>query len=205
MHRFLDHLRRCALCESLFGGEFGICPECAQFCENITVENTLMPTDLPFPSHRLFISTDRDDFARKLIVLLKGDHRLRLWSYFARLFFLRRMRAAAPQGTVLLVPAPSSTDRGHAHIFADKLHELTGWPVLDVLISEDVQSQKGKDRGERKQKRLSLSREVTFLPQHSVVLIDDLMATGGTAVAAWQALGCPRMESWVLTHQLLLH
>lgn len=205
MRSVLNYLRRCALCESLFGGEFGICPDCSRFCEKQSLEITIMPPSFPFPAHRLFISTDRDDFARRLVVTLKGDHRFRLWNYFARLFFLRRMVMPAPLGSPVLVPAPSSTNRAHAHLFAQQISELTGWPVWDLLVSGETHSQKEKGRGERKQKELHLRVQNPLLPNHTVVLIDDLMATGSTATAAWQALGQPRLEAWVLTHQLLLH
>lgn len=206
MFKPLSYLRRCALCSSLFGGDFGICPSCDQLLLKTSLSETLMPQQFSFDVHRLFISTDRDSLIRDLIVRLKGSDQSLLWQYFANLYLLKRLQSQKDlPDSAIIISAPSSTGRGHAQLFADKMSALTDWPHLNLLKSDSkLKAQKYMSRNERLSKSIFAEARALNITD-PIIFIDDVFVTGGTALAAYKALGQKDFEVWCLAHQLLLH
>ena len=101
----------------------------------------------------------------------------------------------------IVVPAPSSTGRTHAHRLASVLCDLTGWEYRDCLTKE-ASNQKLKSRFERQDVKVVLNENV---PSRNVILVDDLVTTGATALACKKALkNAKSFEVWAPYRTVLL-
>ncbi len=205
MERLLSLIRRCAWCGLISGRQFGLCTSCESFWDNRFVGETYLPMITNIPVHRSLISKDQNSAERQLIVLLKGEEQKLLWKYFARKFLISRLISERRlPASPIIVSAPSSTGRNHAQIFAEEISRLTDWPHMDIFTQSN-ESQKKLKRSERLQKNIYLNR-AHKLSERNIVFIDDMIVTGGTAVAAEEALpDVKSFEVWALMHQLLLH
>ena len=203
MKNILNYIRRCAWCGLGSGQKLGLCPNCEQYWESRCIDETLMMSLYDFPVHRLFISKDHMSKERELAVLLKGDHHSRLWRYYAELFLKQRLisNASLPVNPTI-ISAPSSTNRKHAQLFAQALSELTGWEH-ESYFEDAGTAQKTLSKKQRLQRHL---KPLTNMGRwSSVVFIDDMIVTGGTAKAAYESIDAENFEVWTLMHQLLLH
>ena len=64
-----------------------------------------------------------------------------------------------------------------------------------LIIESNQSAQRGKGRGQRKQRRFSSPSHLEFLAyiqSQRVVFVDDVVTTGSTAQAVWKSLGKPQ-------------
>lgn len=151
----------------------------------------------------------------QLIHALKGKQGCPFtWKALAQEFQLHHGLAVAGRSWIV-VPAPPRKvgEKDHSFLWARHLAQTMGGHSLSLLKRVDSQvEQKSKDRMERQGvKMLPLSSEIqSWLARRlkrgwSIALADDVVTTGATAHAAWEALGRPRsFEVWALSYRTTL-
>lgn len=137
----------------------------------------------------------------RLIHSLKGPGDSDKFSYFSKLLtrklFLHPTFKLNLRAKLILVPAPARNilEPDHASFFANELAKCTGGEVKNLLRRESLEEQKGLDLASRKKTRL-LPMPVNGLEvgrsEAHIFFIDDLIVSGGTAEAAYLALGKPK-------------
>ncbi len=144
--------------------------------------------------------SDRD--LRPLIYALKGGRQRTAFALLARefSFSLSETHYLANEDTVV-VPAPRrSVSKDHAYRWAEALGAIWQWPVRELLDFHDPRRgslQKQRRRSERYQLEFKLKER--FTRKQRIVFVDDVITTGATAQAAYEALGQPaKFETWVL-------
>lgn len=204
----VTQLRLCRICREAAFGRLPV--EFRNSCLNVTAATTWIP--------------DENRALSLLLKSLKGEDFRKGWAELAREFVSRlslrslellRPISNAPVGArhqrfVLVPPPRSSEGRCHALHFAEGIAQLIGLEVFDVLRHRppqqnrdvDFPAQKARDKEQRK---LRTFYKFSELPSQCIpIIVDDIVTTGGTAQAAWQALG--RMENaqvWCFAHRQL--
>lgn len=97
-----------------------------------------------------------------------------------------------------VVPVPSEGPN-HALGFARALAECANWTVQDTLCTVGPRLQKKLNREARQSIRFELKAPFSCTRYTSVLIVDDIVTTGATSVAAHAALGHPKKaEVWCL-------
>jgi predicted amidophosphoribosyltransferase len=106
---------------------------------------------------------------------------------------------------VTIVPSPPRQEgaRDHAYGLAEALQQKTGWSLENVLSFQHVGEtpQKMRSGAERRQRHFDAAG---WRPGKgsTVVFVDDVVTTGSTTEAAWEALGRPKsFEVWCVAVQ----
>ena len=142
----------------------------------------------------------------QVVKSLKDFRQEKAWEWVAHEWLLGTSwpgRRPAVTQNLILIPLPSATNRMHAAYFARGLSKKLGLPVHDVLIfdkEDTISEQKKLRRRQRLGRRLRCREDITLseLKASRIILIDDVITTGGTAEAARQALGLKSVEVWCL-------
>ena len=104
---------------------------------------------------------------------------------------------------LIFIPAPSKDGReDHATLFAKALSLAWGGsPYWNGLMRNSQSAQKTLDQYERR--KISMSVRLPLPPSSSTyIFVDDVLTTGSTAQAAYQALGKPlHFFSWNLAYK----
>ena len=161
--------------------------------------------DESFNIYSLFIwERDRWPGLNWWLTALKGHERLEYWHepalWALELFGLLKTWPKNSTVKPTLVPVPSNRSRNHARGFARAIGVWSDWPVRDILRLESGPraAQKRLTRTARVRRTLELVNGEA-LPRGSIILIDDIVTTGGTIRAAYRALGCPaEFRAWCL-------
>lgn len=120
----------------------------------------------------------------------------------------------------IIIPSPARLNRAKDHAFclAQALSIETGWDLLDLLefqnLEEAAQKYKGVQLRAQRTFRIKEPSEIlafynTELPNTikdlhygTIIFIDDVVTTGSTAMAAWNALeNPPHFEVWCMAIQ----
>ncbi len=155
---------------------------------------------LPFPIFYLFEwVADQSPLLNSLLICLKNPRTSAFHKRFAELLTFERGLIGRP--VVIPTPATRQGDQDHAYYLAYEIAHLYKTTPKNTLIWQDKQ---GKQREKGKKDRAS-ARMVgrglykKEMKNQVVILVDDIITTGSTALKAYEALGSPKdFELWCL-------
>ena len=143
-----------------------------------------------------------------LLLYLKGGGSKKIWVCLSEMWETSRYFDSEKfeSSGWLFIPAPSSDDvkYDHAYEWAVALSNKFGGEVAPLFYNKAGQRQKRKSKKERDALRIvcspsSLRYIETQYGDRTWVFVDDIVASGATARAAYLALNCPRnFEVWSL-------
>jgi predicted amidophosphoribosyltransferase len=175
----------------------------------------------PFISRALYIWKDewsQSSIIRNAILASKGSANPEIYRTFSEEIFRRTVAEELwrERGDWVFIVPPSVRNlvRDHAMELGSQLADLTGscLPARSVLQTTSVglTQQKIKSRKDRELKQFSLSRTLSpaakarLLGAKGFLFLDDVIASGATAKAAWSALGKPTaFEAWAIAWRSL--
>jgi predicted amidophosphoribosyltransferase len=206
------HTTPCLHCGSFANTELKLCSFCRENLKSL--ENKAMPSFevSPYPIVSFYKwSPGESDILSKLLVSLKGPRGGNAWTSLAERFVTQRMGREISAFPIQIVPAPPSdcSKIDHAYLWARGLAAALGAEVLPCLVKSKSARQRGSARKQRQRIKIDLNEKYSSLnegtsKQKLWIFADDVLTTGSTANAAYEALGCPEnFEVWVLGHRSL--
>lgn len=200
-----DQLRCCAHCGISFGAIDLYCQECWRTLDKFRIGGKGRIQEHAFlPIFALFLWGFGAHRISQLIQDLKGgrlDHANQRLAQ--ELLVLRIDREAEPKRPMLFVPAPPKIPgfRDHAYSLAKACAKECSGELKSLLIRNQGRDQKSGNRKARQEISFgSLDRQLGLkLKSVQVVFIDDVVTTGSTVRAAYEALGNPpNFEAWAI-------
>lgn len=206
-HHWSDWLRACGACGSAFGPVDFFCAPCWQRLHRSANRGARLRLPLEdFPTFALWTWTpEMDPFLRPLIYALKGGWGGAIVDSLAEdMAFARGTIPLRPN--VFRVTAPprgESTGPNHAEIlaraFAGSLRSEYWGGLVPLRTEGSEPSAQKRKTAEARRKRQYRADELETDSDEAWVFVDDVVTTGATARAAFEALGQPaRFEVWAL-------
>ena len=202
----------CLYCGSLRAEEAGLCQSCFAALKVFEGEPLHEIHEAPYPIYSFYDwRPGESDILSRLFLSMKGAGGKRFWQAFAPAFLARRMAfPLTDDRPVRVVPAPSSLGRrDHAFLWGQALAEELQTELCPCLKKSELKHQRGASRDQRRRLRLELNENYSDLPRrewsrYRWIFADDILTTGATAFAAYEALGSPpHFEVWVLGRRSL--
>ena len=163
---------------------------------------------LEFPIRSLFEWTDEtEDLIHPLLLGFKGGSST--WVARELMMILSEDEMFEHHGRdVIFLPAPASKN-DHAFLLAQVMAELWNAPLMCPLTPVgDIRRQRDKSKEERKNRKFEIRSDMTDLiknigdPETRIIFVDDVITTGATVKAAFEALGKPPgFEAWSLVRR----
>lgn len=193
-------VRSCCYCSSSIRVTGLLCAKCESILNTIKNPTVGNHNGLPFPVFYLFPwIPDQTDLLSHLLICLKNPGTPLFHRDFARAIAHER----GFYKNVVFVPVPP-TEEGvfdHAHYLCSEISAKYGEQPRQLLkwkAKLGKQREKGKkDRGNAEIVSVGGVRKV--IKNQKVILVDDIVTTGSTALKAYEALGSPKdFELWCL-------
>ncbi len=209
--RWVDiRVRFCPLCDALLLGPLPLCRYCANLIrEEVYATPMVHDREKDLSILSLFRwKKDSPGFLSELIYTLKGGGHSDLQAWLAHLFWTKN-HPLIRRGSRVFVPAPAAVPASdHAATWAGSLalSSMRGLYWSPLIRTQGVQ--KRKSQVERGGVRLAergarISDQERLWSQREVVFCDDIVTTGSTALAAFEALGRPpQFRVWALAYRL---
>ena len=146
-----------------------------------------------FPLLSLFDWRDDKLALPRLVMALKNGEHAKLWDFFADVFVdqLGSFRVQFKNPLFVPIPARGEGTKDHAYLWAQALSQRLGGEVRGLLKRADGAQQKRKNREERAQIRF-VREDSLGNSFRTVVLVDDLVASGATMRAAITAFSAEK-------------
>ena len=154
-------------------------------------------------------SPGQSDIFSSMVLSLKGKYSRRYWARLAAEFVQKRLSLEMQNRPIKIVPAPSSSGKkDHAFWWGETLARELKADFVPCLQKATKRSQRGQSRQQRSKLRISVdekySDQIDSSSEALWVFVDDILTTGATAHAAYEALGSPpHFEVWVLGYRSL--
>lgn len=198
MYSYFRNCKHCGL--SFFKINF-FCKPCWEKLENHkTTLNSKIYKTPDVVVRCLYTWSSKESIVGDLIHGLKGGTPLAILELLAK--DLSRMQAHGPHSVVVPVPSSKVGVKDHAYILAKCISRELNFPFWDGLAWENKSTnQKFLSKTERFVSRMKKTKELSR--KFNVILIDDLVTTGATALAAKKVLKGPNpIEVWSLACRL---
>jgi ComF family protein len=201
-----SYLRHCAFCHrSIFKKTDLFCENCWQklfsqkrkFTAAIPVQNKNI--------YPLFIWSDKNEILETLLYSLKKGGHEDAHKRLAREFLIM-YKNHFTQDNLVFVPVPSSVSnqKDHAHLLAETWAKQTNNSLESCLKWEQKpKSQKQSSKLARSGLKMSLQKPLNCFKKSKIIIVDDVVTTGSTILAASQALCTSKTkEIWCLAYRI---
>ena len=193
---FAHWLRGCSVCRQTLPFTNWLCSACSKKLQNFYLSpQDIVRAEKDLTHFRLLDWNEENDFFVRLFVssLKSGGPKFIFKRIMQDFLFRIRQNYVLPED-MTIIPCPPSSGRGskdHAFRLAHSLSSLTGFKLLQpfTVPLPRNQNQKRKTRQERSRVHFSLKENIDT---EKVIFMDDILTTGATARAAFQALNKPK-------------
>lgn len=202
-------LRSCCVCRLMAPPVAWLCSDCWKKLKSFYLSPQDMIREQEGLTHaRLFDwNKENDFFIRLFLNSLKRGGPSFIFDKLMQDFLSRIIQVRPLPLKALLIPAPAHPGlyfKDHAFCLGSSFSRLSGLrlknPLLRLSVSDKadktdkagVKTQKRKNRRERKKVRFCLKENSLIKKEESIIFIDDILTTGGTALAAYETSGAPK-------------
>lgn len=200
---YFKNIRACAHCGSMFSEVNLLCKTCWSYADR---EQNSVPNfrqwDYEFTVFSLYTWLEQAHL-HSLVYGLKGGGLHEAFERLASRFLAQRnLLSNEEYKSAVIIPAPASVpgSRDHAFEWAAQLEKLSGASLLCPLSRIGHAPQKQLDKRARLEKKMSASNDLDLSRFTKVIFVDDVITSGGTAGAAFVALGRPKQfEVWTIS------
>lgn len=175
-----------------------LCPHCWKNLRSFYLSPPDMVRQEKELTHfRLFNWSEENDFFIRLFLnsLKKGGPSFIFNQVVLDFLYHVTQVYSIPRDTVI-IPAPSySRSPDHALCLASAFSRFSGLELYNVLFpySPEGKNRKQKQRIKTERRKIYFSvKEKCILEDKKIIFVDDILTTGSTARAAWEALCKPR-------------
>lgn len=200
----------CLHCGSLQSTTLQFCTNCFATLSRFQSERLHCYNEAPYPIYAQYEwNPGESDLLSTLFLSMKGSRSEARWQTIAPLFANKRMSEEIASLPVRIVPAPSSVSGpDHAFYWGRALAAHLQAEFAPCLVKAQKRHQRGANKRQRQRLRIEVDEKYSGLSKESTevlwVFVDDILTTGSTAHAAYEALGSPpHFEVWVLGRRSL--
>lgn len=198
--------RVCLNCGSISRLHIGFCSTCFAELEKLSgnlkqlhIEHRVLETS----SYRLRYMyrwiPNKNRPLSNLVESLKGNSRRKEWQEIAHHYCKKYLSTCKPINPIFLPIGNAYKQKDHAYFFAEALAAELGTQCISTLFKTDSKQQKRGKAFERSRIHFENSENFTdlYYPNKQLVIVDDVVTTGYTALAAIKSLSCPKnVEVW---------